>query len=83
VTSFENLYDLEPHIFSKEFEVARYVVLPLCASNHWIVAIADLLNQEIMIFNSLDERSNTMYKKLHKDSFVWLKYFLSWRLSKS
>jgi hypothetical protein len=76
------MWSLEPHLFLDQFQFARWLALPLCCGNHWILAMVDLQQMEVLFFNSLDDSTNLNYMKKHVNILVWVKYFLSWRFGK-
>lgn len=78
----QKLYSIEPHLFDEQFEFARWLVVPMCTGVHWILAIADLQNVEILMFNSLSTKTNLTYQKMVAVHLSWVKYFLSWRFGK-
>jgi Ulp1 protease family, C-terminal catalytic domain len=55
-----------------------WLFVPLCKSEHWVLAIVDLSKIKIHLYNSLGY-SNIRYYILHAITIKWLKYFLSWR----
>lgn len=79
-TSFIKLLKIAPQLFSEQFERARWLFLPLCGREHWILAAVDLKNEEIIMYQSYNSNFNGHYLEPHKDTIDWLKIFLAWRM---
>ncbi|KAF3329802.1 Ulp1 protease family, C-terminal catalytic domain-containing protein [Carex littledalei] len=79
--SFMKLFLAQPHLFSEQFERAKWLFVPLYARGHWILGAVDLKHKVIHLYNSLkDEEENMYWFSPHINTMHWVKYFLSWRL---
>jgi len=75
--AYEKLLTVEPQLFSKQVDKAKWLFVPICDANHWILFAVNLQQKEIHWYNSL--RNNKKYLNVHSKRLIWLKHFLSWR----
>ena len=76
------LFLAQPHLFSGQFDSAKWLFVPLCALGHWLLATVDLKSKKIQMYNSLggDQDDNEYWFQPHVNKMHWVKYFLSWTL---
>ena len=79
-TDFDYLRSVEPSLFTEQFVNARWLFLPMCNNEHWMLLAVDLPNCQIYYYNSLDGFEAKSYWQNLKGQIDWLKFFLSWRL---
>ena len=74
-TALKNLSQL----FSEQFEKVRWLFLPVCARNHWILFAYDLKRKQVRYFTSAGE-TNGAYVNCAWHTTMWIDSFLAWRL---
>jgi pyrroloquinoline quinone (PQQ) biosynthesis protein C len=79
-TQYIQLLKSAPYLFCPQFTTARWLFVPLCDRDHWILAAADLHNIEINTYSSCDEEFNDYYVEPHLETIRWMICFLAWRL---
>ena len=77
---YEKLLTVEPQLFSRQLDNARWLFVPICDGNHWVLFAVNLEDKEIHWYNSL--RNHNKYININSKRFTWLKHFLSWRFRK-
>ncbi|KAF3324122.1 hypothetical protein FCM35_KLT11589 [Carex littledalei] len=66
IVSIMHMYDHEtalknlPQLFSDQFEKIKWLFVPMCAKEHWVLAAYDLKRKRVLYFTSAGE-SNSAY----------------------
>lgn len=70
--------DFLKQLYLDQFEKIKWLFVPICRSNHWVLVAIDLPARKIHYFTSHGE--SDAYLSQHLDTINWLKKFLVWRL---
>ncbi|KAF3330236.1 hypothetical protein FCM35_KLT05567 [Carex littledalei] len=81
IISIMHMYDYETalknisQLFSDQFEKIKWLFVPMCAKEHWVLAIFDLKCKKVLYYTSAGENNlayiRNMIMFLHNDCYVF------------
>ena len=78
-TSYASFRHQNHLLFGPQLSHAKYIVVPLCADDHWVVLFVHMRNKRIAIYHSsVADGNSDQYENNLKTTILWLKTFLAW-----
>jgi hypothetical protein len=76
-TTYARIRDENRYLFGPQFSHLKYIVVPVCVEDHWVVLVVDMKHTRIQMYQSCFGDS-AIYEEKLKASILWLKTFLAW-----